>query len=65
MCHDDREIVLEADCSGYVLGACLSQVDHTGALRPVAFLSKKLTPAECNYEIHDKELLAIVRAMEH
>jgi len=30
----------------------------------VANFSKKLSPAECNYEIHDKELLAIVRAME-
>jgi hypothetical protein len=30
----------------------------------VAFHSKSLQPAERNYEIHDKELLAIVRALE-
>jgi hypothetical protein len=29
-------------------------------LRPVAFYSRKLTPAEINYEIHNKELLAII-----
>ena len=31
---------------------------------PVAFLSKSLSPVERNYEIHDKEMLAIVRALE-
>jgi len=31
---------------------------------PVAFLSKFLSPVERNYEIHDKEMLAIVRALE-
>jgi len=35
-----------------------------GILQPVAFFSKKMNPAECNYEIYDKELLAIVRAFE-
>ena len=39
-------------------------MDKVGVLRPVAFLSKKMTPQECNYEIYDKELLAIVRAFE-
>lgn len=59
-----KETVLEADCSGYVLGSCLSQKDGKGALRPIAYLSKKLSPAEVNYDIHDKELLAIVWCME-
>jgi hypothetical protein len=31
---------------------------------PVAFLSKSMTPVERNYEIHDKEMLAIIQAME-
>jgi len=30
----------------------------------VAYLSRKLTPAECNYEIHDKELLAVIQSLE-
>ena len=35
-----------------------------GVLRPVAFFSRKMNPAECNYMIYDKELLAIIRAFE-
>lgn len=60
----DLPTILEADCSGYSIGACLSQTDKDGRLRPVAYFSRKLSPAESNYPIHDKEMLAIVRAME-
>lgn len=60
----DNQTVVEADCSGYVLGACLSQFDRHKILRPVAYYSRKLSPAECNYEIHDKELLAVISALE-
>lgn len=38
----------------------LSQYDDDGTLRPVAFFSRKNNPAECNYSIHDKELLAVI-----
>ena len=57
--------MLETDSSDYVNGGVLSQADDGGALHPVAFYSKNLLPAECNYEIYDKELLAIVRCLEH
>jgi hypothetical protein len=60
----DKLTILEADCSGYSLGACMSQFDDKGILRPVAYFSRKLSPAESNYEIHDKELLAIVKSMD-
>lgn len=60
----NHKTVVEADCSGFVMGACLSQVDHTKSLRPIAYFSRKQTPAECNYEIHDKELLAVISALE-
>jgi len=60
----DRDTVMECDSSGYVTAGVLSQYDENGVLRPCAYFSRKNTPAECNYEIHDKELLAIIRGLE-
>jgi len=60
----DREIIVETDASDFVSAGILSQYDDEGVLHPVAFYSKKHTPAECNYEIYDKELMAIIRAFE-
>jgi hypothetical protein len=37
---------------------------HDNDWLPVAFFSKTMNPAECNYQIHDKEMLAIVRSLE-
>ena len=51
---------LETDASDYAIGSILSQAGEDGMLHPVAFDSRKLAPAELNYAIHDKELLAIV-----
>ena len=59
----DRETVLETDSSGYCTGGVLMQYDDQGVLRPCAFFSKKNLPAECNYPIYDKELLAIVKCL--
>ncbi|KAI7955667.1 hypothetical protein MJO29_007066 [Puccinia striiformis f. sp. tritici] len=57
--------VLECDCSDFALGAILSQICKTdGELYPVAFLSRSLIKAERNYQIFDKELLAIVAAFK-
>ena len=60
----DRETVVEADSSGWATGGALSQIDDQGLLRPCAFFSRKNTPAECNYDIHDKELLAIINCLK-
>ncbi|KAI0993004.1 hypothetical protein K3495_g15180 [Podosphaera aphanis] len=59
----DRDTIMEADCSGYALGGCLSQVDDQKRLRPVAYFSKRLSGAESNYPIHDKEMHAIVTCL--
>ena len=45
----DHDFVLEVDASLKGLGKCLSQVDENGKLRPVAFASRGLRGAECNY----------------
>ena len=60
----DRETVLETDASNWATGGVLSQYDDNGNLRPCAYFSKKNLPAECNYDIHDKELLAVIRCLE-
>lgn len=60
----DKPSTVECDSSDYVNAGCLSQPDDAGILHPVAFFSRKLIPAECNYDIYDKELMAIVRAFE-
>ncbi|KAM0722089.1 hypothetical protein Q7P37_003015 [Cladosporium fusiforme] len=60
-----KSVTVETDASDYAIGACLSQPDEKGKLRPVAYLSRKMTSAELNYEIYDKELLAIVEAFRH
>ncbi|MBW0548737.1 hypothetical protein O181_088452 [Austropuccinia psidii MF-1] len=55
--------IVETDASDYVSGAVLTQVNDSGK-HPIAFDSRKLLPAELNYEIHDKELLEIVWALK-
>ncbi|MDB5911071.1 MAG: hypothetical protein JWP34_5188, partial [Massilia sp.] len=60
----NRKTILETDASDWASGGVLSQLDEDGVLRPVAFFSAKHSPAECNYEIYDKELLAIIKALE-
>jgi hypothetical protein len=60
----ERQIIVETDASDYVSTGVLSQYDDEGILHPVAFFLKKHTSAEYNYEIYNKELMAIVWAFE-
>jgi len=60
-----RAVIIETDASDFAIRAVLSQRDEEGCLHPIAFHSRKFTPAEINYEIHDKELLAVVDAFKH
>ena len=53
---------METDASGHAIGGVLSQ-EQDGKWKPIAFLSRTIQPAEQNYEIYDKELLAIVEAL--
>lgn len=59
-----RKIVIETDASDYALGAIISQYDESNVLHPIAFYSRTYLPAECNYEIYDKELLAVIAAFK-
>ena len=59
-------IVIETDGSDYTIAAILSQITPSdNDLHPVAFHSQTMVPAELNYEIYDKELLAIHEAFKH
>ena len=60
----DREIIVEADVSDYVTGGVLSIRYKNGKWRPVAFISKSLNTTERNYEIYNKEMLAVIRCLE-
>jgi hypothetical protein len=58
----EKAITLETDASDKAVGAILNQPDEKGKNHPIAFYSRKLRPEELNYDVHDKELLAIVEA---
>lgn len=63
--HPDnsKPFILETDASDFAIAAILSQATASG-LSPVAFVSRQMTPCERNYDIYDKELLAIVEAFK-
>ena len=50
------------DALEYAIRGMLFQ-EQEGKWKPIAFLSKTIQPVERNYEIYDKELLAIVEAL--
>ncbi|KAB5588311.1 Retrotransposable element Tf2 [Ceratobasidium theobromae] len=62
--NENKPYFLKTDASGAAMEAVLSQRGEDGRLHPVAFMSSSFSPAEMNYDTHDKELLAIVRAFE-
>jgi len=63
--QDSELFRIEADSSDFASGAVLSQqLPGEEKWHPVAFYSKSLSPVKWNYEIHDKKMLAIIRALE-
>ena len=57
--NPSKECHVETNSSDYVSAGVLSQ-EHNGILHQVAYFLKRMVPAECDYEIYDKELLAII-----
>ena len=64
MLDQTKPFQIECDMSKYALGAILTQLDSNGDRHPCAFISKTFSPAERNYKIYDRELLAIIWALE-
>ena len=57
---DHGKFCLECDASNFATGAVLSQHQDDGTLCPITFMSKAFSDVEQNYQIHDKEMLAII-----
>jgi hypothetical protein len=62
--NNECEEIIETNASHYVSAGVLSQCDDDVVLHPVAYFSKKHIPAECNYDIYDKELMVIIKVLE-
>ena len=52
---------METDALDFAVAAILSQEDDKGIWRPVAFMLKSLNDAKRNYEIYNKEMLAMMK----
>jgi len=61
----DKKIRMEVDVLDYTTEEVLSMECEDGRWRPVVFLLKSLNETERNYEIHDKEMLVIIRRLEN
>jgi len=60
----DKEFRVKADTLNYATGGVLSIKCSDNLWRLVAFISKSLSDTERNYEIHDKEILAVIRYLK-
>jgi hypothetical protein len=58
------EVIIEMDASNLAISYILPQ-KHAGYLHPVAYHSRRMELAAKNYNIHDKELLAMVEAFKY
>jgi hypothetical protein len=55
----DRPALLETDASDFGIAGRLCQKFEDGQIHPVRFVSRKLNPGELNYDVYDKEMLAV------
>jgi len=61
--NPDLKLMLETDASDGVVVGILLQLHPDGEWYPIAFFLKIMDPAECNYEVYDKEMLAIIQLL--
>jgi len=61
----NKKMRMGVDVLDYTIGEILSIECKDRKWRPVAFLSKSLNKMERNYEIHDKEMLVVIKELEN
>ena len=61
--RQDKPVVIFVDASNVAIGAVLMQSDDNGDYRPVSYYSKRLTKAQMNYCVQDKEAYALISAV--
>jgi len=61
----DKKMRMEVDASDYTIEGVLLMEYEDGKWRPMAFLLKSLNKTERNYEIYDKEMLAVIRVLKN
>ena len=71
----NKRFYLQVDASLYSVGAVLSQEgnhvtptlakQHKTILHPIAYYSATFTQTERNYDIYERELLAVMKALAH
>lgn len=64
MFQSGKPMRMETDASDLALGACITQ-EKDGKWHPVAYYSRKFSATEERYDVYDKELMAIVDAIQH
>jgi hypothetical protein len=62
---DDKPFIVHTDASDYAIGAVLSQRGDDGVMRPISFMSQKLTDVEYRWSVYEKELYSVVTALKH
>ena len=59
-----KPFILETDASKWAIGATLLQKQEDGQIHPCGYLSHALTQTERNWQIYDRELYAIIYALD-
>ena len=59
----EREAILKTNALNYAIGVCLAQKRNNGKIRIVTYYARKMIGPELNYDIYNKELLAVVEAL--
>jgi len=63
--NPDKTIVVETDTSDYLIATIITQISpNDGDIHTIVFYSHSMQPADLNYKINDKDILAIFKAFK-